>query len=205
MASTPLHPSTTLARSTDRAVPAVRPHLLDPTELPDYTDQLFRVAYALCRSRQDAEDLVQDTFERVLRRPRLLLRDGDLGYLHTVLHNTWIDSYKARERRPKTVELDETIEFMIDERADPSISIADKHAVYTAVSTLSPAARATIVAVDIAGLSYKEAASVLGVRKGTIMSRLSRARDHVGEQLKRAGIGPPAGTEAGRATSTASV
>jgi RNA polymerase sigma-70 factor (ECF subfamily) len=151
--------------------------------LPDYSDKLLRAASALCRSRQDAEDLVQDTFERVLKRPRLLRREGDVGYLMKVLHNTWINSHRARERRPRTVLLDEAAEFASDSRADPSVSVSTIPDVYAAIRELSPVLRETIVAVDVAGLSYREAASALGVQQGTIMSRLSRARDQVAERL----------------------
>src|SRR5690242_7671890 len=92
-------PSAATARDADSRG-ALRP--LDVQRLPDHRERLFRAAYALCRSREDAEDLVQDTFVRVLRRPRFLRRDDDLGYLLRVLRNTWINSYKARLRRPKT-------------------------------------------------------------------------------------------------------
>ena len=159
--------------------------------LPDHRDRLFRAAYALCRSREDAEDLVQETFERVLRRPRFLRRDGDLAYLLRVLRNTWINSYKARSRRPQTVELTEAVEFVLDAGADPIASVAELQAIYAAVSELPVPMRETIVAVDIVGLSYREAASALGVRQGTIMSRLYRARNDVAERLEQSGVGPP--------------
>ena len=59
----------------------MRERLLDPETLGDHLDRLFRAAWALCGSREDAEDLVQDTYARVLARPRLLRNDEDLGYL----------------------------------------------------------------------------------------------------------------------------
>src|SRR6516165_11697786 len=70
---------------------------LDPESLGSHTARLYRAAYGLCGSRQDAEDLVQDTFERVLRRPRFLRRDEDLVYLLRVLRNTWISSRRTRK------------------------------------------------------------------------------------------------------------
>jgi RNA polymerase sigma-70 factor (ECF subfamily) len=163
---------------------------LDVQRLPDHRDRLFRAAYALCRSREDAEDLVQETFERVLRRPRFLRRDDDLGYLLRVLRNTWINSYKERSRRPRTVELDESADFVLDHGADPGTSIAELKTIYAAIGELSQPLREAIVAVDVVGLSYRQAATALGVRQGTIMSRLFRARNDVAERLEQAGIGP---------------
>jgi len=75
---------------------ATRP--LDPESLGSHVARLYRAAYGLCGSRQDAEDLVQDTFERVLRRPRFIRRDEDLVYLLRVLRNTWISSRRAKRQ-----------------------------------------------------------------------------------------------------------
>src|SRR5436189_4326332 len=61
--------------------PAAMERQLDPTRLGDHLDRLYRAAWALCGSREDAEDLVQETYARVLSRPRLLRREDDLGYL----------------------------------------------------------------------------------------------------------------------------
>src|SRR5437588_12943482 len=58
-----------------------RPRHLEPERLPDHIDALYRAAWALCGSRHDADDLVQETFAAVLKRPRLLRADNELGYL----------------------------------------------------------------------------------------------------------------------------
>src|SRR5689334_6955783 len=68
---------------------------LDPETLGAHVGRLYRAAYGLCGSRADAEDLVQDTYERVLRRPRFVRRDDDLGYLLRVLRNTWVSSRRV--------------------------------------------------------------------------------------------------------------
>lgn len=157
---------------------------LDVNRLPDHRERLFRAAYALCGSREQAEDLVQETFVRVLRKPRFLHREDDLAYLLKVLRNTWINAYKERLRRPQTVEFDESTDFVVDHSADPGVSIGEIQALYAAVHELSPLLRDTLVAVDILGLSYKQAAQALHVRQGTIMSRLHRARDGVAKRLE---------------------
>ena len=80
---------------------------LDPEQLGDHLDRLYRAAWALTGSREEAEDLVQDTYTRVLTRPRMLRNDDDLGYLLRVLRNTHISRHRAAERRPRTEVLPE--------------------------------------------------------------------------------------------------
>src|ERR1700737_3773615 len=76
---------------------------LDPQSLTQHVDRLFRAAWALCGSREDAEDLVQETFARVLARPRVLHGDDDLYYLMRVLRNTFLTSRRTAGRRPVKV------------------------------------------------------------------------------------------------------
>src|SRR5436190_14818624 len=80
---------------------------LDVTVLPGHMNMLYLAARSLCRSREDAEDLVQETFARVLKRPRLLRSDDDRGYLLRALRNTHTSRYRTAMRRPITVPLPE--------------------------------------------------------------------------------------------------
>jgi RNA polymerase sigma-70 factor (ECF subfamily) len=158
------------------------PRQLDPDQLGSYVTRLYRAAYGLCGSRHDAEDLVQDTYEQVLRRPRFVRHDQDLVYLLRVLRNTWIRS--MRRRRPVHVATElEQIEAVPDPRGDAVAQALDAKAVYDALGQLAPALRETVVAVDVLGLSYKEAARALRTKEGTIMSRLYRARGQIASQL----------------------
>ena len=76
---------------------------LDPETAGDHIDKLFRAACAMCGSRDLAEDLVQETYVKVLSRPRLLRRDDDLGYLVKALRNTWYSHLRdERIRRAAT-------------------------------------------------------------------------------------------------------
>ena len=75
---------------------------LDPAALGDHVDRLYRAAWALCGSREDAEDLVQETFAKVLVKPRFLRNDDDLGYLLRVLRNTFVSRHRAAMRRPQS-------------------------------------------------------------------------------------------------------
>src|SRR5437588_13057590 len=75
---------------------------LDPNHLGDHLDRLYRAAWALCGSREDAEDLVQETYARVLQKPRILRSEEDLGYLLRVLRNTYFSRLRTAARRPRT-------------------------------------------------------------------------------------------------------
>ena len=158
---------------------------LDPDSLGAHVARLYRAAYGLCGSRQDAEDLVQDTFERVLRRPRFLRRDEDVVYLLRVLRNTWISSRRAK-REVATSPAGEEIEA-IEAPHDPIAQAMEGAAVFEALQELTQPLREALVAVDVMGLSYREAARALGTREGTIMSRLHRGRTQIAARLELSG------------------
>ena len=126
----------------------------------------------------------QDTFERVLRRPRFLRRDEDIVYLLRVLRNTWISSKRGR-RDVASAPAGEEIEA-IEAPHDPIAQAIEGAAVYQALQELTQPLREALVAVDVMGLSYREAASALGTREGTIMSRLHRGRGQVAARLEPA-------------------
>jgi RNA polymerase sigma-70 factor, ECF subfamily len=154
---------------------------LDPERSGDHLDALFRVALAMCGSRDLAEDLVQETYVKVLSRPRLLRRDDDLGYLIKALTNIWYDHLrKERGKRAATADRGESLEELPSgsSRGDPEASL-ESGAVLDALAGLPREFREAVAAVDVAGLSYAEAARALGVRKGTIMSRVYRGREQV--------------------------
>jgi RNA polymerase sigma-70 factor, ECF subfamily len=156
---------------------------LEPESLAEHRPRLMRAAYAMCGSREDAEDLVQETFERVLRRPRFVQRDRDLAYLLRVLRHTCGSHARMAAHRRTAPAPPEDLEWIADARAGPELSM-DMRIAYGAMAELSEPLRATIVAVDIVGLSYKEAARSLRTRVGTIMSRLYRAREQVAAALE---------------------
>jgi RNA polymerase sigma-70 factor, ECF subfamily len=156
--------------------------LLRAERLPDHADRLYRAAYALCDTSHDAEDLVQETYARVLRRPRFIRRDGDLAYLLRALRNTWIAM--RRSNRAQTVELRDDAQWIADPGSDPGATALEISVAYAAMRELSDPLRETIVAVDIVGLSYRETARALRIREGTVMSRLFRARERVAAALE---------------------
>jgi RNA polymerase sigma-70 factor (ECF subfamily) len=156
---------------------------LEVERLPDHLDRMYRAALALCGTSHDAEDLVQETYARVLRRPRLLRREDDAAYLMRALRNTWINWRSSSHSRRSVPTEPEQMEFVADPSADPQRAL-EARAAFAAVARLSPRMREAIVAVDVMGLSYKEAARALRVRQGTIMSRLHRARGTVARELE---------------------
>jgi RNA polymerase sigma-70 factor (ECF subfamily) len=152
---------------------------LDPSALGDHVDRLYRAAWALCGSREDAEDLVQETFAKVLAKPRFLRNDDDLGYLLRVLRNTFFSRHRSAMRRPQTAPLPEDLEPVDHSSATRPDHAVEARQVFEYISALPEAFRDALVAVDVVGLSYGEAAKLLGTKEATITSRLYRARAQV--------------------------
>jgi RNA polymerase sigma-70 factor, ECF subfamily len=154
-------------------------HTLDPVHLGDHLDRLYRAAWALSGSREDAEDLVQETYARVLARPRLLRNEDDLGYLLRALRNTFLNRKRTESRRLRPVPLPDDIDLVRDPNAREPEAAFQAGEMYRAVAALPGDFRDVLVAVDVTGLSYKEAARALRLPEGTVMSRLYRARQQV--------------------------
>jgi RNA polymerase sigma-70 factor, ECF subfamily len=157
------------------AAPAA-PRVLDAARLGDHLDRLYRAALGLTGSPADAEDLVQDVYVRVLAKPRTVNAGDDLGYLLRVLRNTFISSRRTAARRPATATAPEDLERFEAARASDPEKALEARELYARIAALPEHQRDVLVAVDLIGLSYKEAADNLGVPAGTIMSRLFRAR-----------------------------
>jgi RNA polymerase sigma-70 factor (ECF subfamily) len=160
-------------------------HLLDPRTLGDHFDRLFRAAWALCGSREDAEDLVQDTYASVLARPRLVRNEDDLGYLLRAVRNTFLNNRRSAARRPQAAMSEfESLELPDLGGATQPPAAAEAREVFAAIAALPAVSREVLVAVDVAGLSYGEAARAMRVPEGTITSRLFRARARVAKALE---------------------
>ncbi len=170
---------------------------LDPQSLTQHVDRLYRAAWALCGSREDAEDLVQETFARVLARPRVLTGDDDLYYLMRVLRNTFFTNRRTASRRPVTVATLEDVNPADPRQLGEPERALEMQEVYATIAGLPEDRRLVLVAVDVLGLSYKEAARALRVREATITTRLFRARKQVAERLAPAVDGAAADGAAG--------
>jgi RNA polymerase sigma-70 factor (ECF subfamily) len=153
------------------------PRMLDPDGLSNHIDALYRAARALCGSSHDAEDLVQEMFVGVLKRPRLIRNGNELAYLFRALRHTYVNHLRAAAHRPATRELFE------DTSAPASDSRADAREIMEAIASAPAHYRDAVIAVDLLGLSYGEAARSLRTREATITSRLHRGRQHVARAL----------------------
>jgi RNA polymerase sigma-70 factor, ECF subfamily len=156
---------------------------LDPQSLTKHVDRLYRAAWALCGSREDAEDLVQETFARVLARTRLLSGDDELYYLMRVLRNTFLTSRRTASRRPVTVATLEDVVAADSRPVGQPERALEMGEVYSTIAALPEDRRLALVAVDVLGLSYREAARALRVGEGTVTTRLFRARRQVAREL----------------------
>jgi RNA polymerase sigma-70 factor (ECF subfamily) len=156
---------------------------LQPNELAKHTDRLYRAAWALCGSPQDAEDLVQETFVRVLARPRVIRGEDELYYLLRALKNTFLTTRRTASRRPLTVPgLDEEAAGRSSQMGQPEAAL-EASELYAAIAELPEDFRLALVAVDVLGLSYREAARALRAREATITTRLFRARKQLAKRL----------------------
>lgn len=135
---------------------------------------LRRYAWALVRDADAADDLVQDCLERALSRWWLRPRGADLApWLFTILRNLHIDRHRAGARRGPHVALDEASEPDVAAEQENGLALRDALA---ALDRLPEDQKSLLLLVGVEDLSYEEAARVLGVPVGTVMSRLSRGR-----------------------------
>jgi RNA polymerase sigma-70 factor (ECF subfamily) len=158
------------------------PRRLDPDLAVQHLPRLYRAARAWTHSREEADDLVQETYARVLAKPRFLRGQDELGYLLRAVRNTLISQHRTTGRRPQTVPLVEELATGSRSADDPAEAAASRE-VHTAIRELPEEFRDALIAVDVAGLTYREAASALGVPEGTVTSRVFRGRDRVAERL----------------------
>jgi RNA polymerase sigma-70 factor (ECF subfamily) len=138
-----------------------------------YIPRLRRYALALLHNRALADDLVQDTLERALRKFSLFRRDTDLrAWLFTVMHNVYVNDVRAAARRH--ADTADAIEPAVV--VDDAVTLRD---LLSSLARLAPEQREVVLLVGLEQLSYEETARVLNVPIGTIMSRLSRGRDRL--------------------------
>jgi RNA polymerase sigma-70 factor, ECF subfamily len=154
---------------------------------------LLRVAHSLTRNHAEAEDLVQDTLLRAYRGISGFDGRYPRAWLLTILRNTHIN--RNRRTRPELLRdpdmaFDRLAALASDDQTDASVNDELDIEIVRALDQLDARFRRVIELVDIDGLSYAEAAEVLDVPVGTVMSRLHRARSRIRDRLDRAGLAP---------------
>jgi RNA polymerase sigma factor (sigma-70 family) len=142
--------------------------------LAEHVAGLRRYAFALLGSRQEAEDLVQETLARAIAAAGSFRQTGSLrAWLFSIMHNAFISG--VRGRRPLERELDEIRPEMA--HPPPQVARLEVRDVLAALQQLPEAQREALILIAVEEFSYEEAARVLGIPLGTLTSRLARGRE----------------------------
>ena len=153
------------------------------TMLPEMLPRLWAFALRISGDQHDAEDLVQRACVRGLERAHQLQADtAPLSWMFSIVHSTWINELRARSVRSRSsMEWDDDfLETVEDPSARTPEQITMNAQIIEAVQRLPEAQRAVMLLVAVEGLSYSETAEALEVPIGTVMSRMSRARQAIG-------------------------
>jgi RNA polymerase sigma-70 factor, ECF subfamily len=170
-------------------------------EVLELSDQVYRVARRLVSSREEAEDLVQDTYARAFRSWRSYTPGTNLrAWLLRILTNLNIDRGRREQRAPATQPMEEGDYFLYNKLeesggADDEERVVERlsqEGVVQALSAVPHDFRDVIVLVDIGDFSYQEAAQILDIPIGTVMSRLHRGRRVLKSELAEATVGETA-------------
>jgi RNA polymerase sigma-70 factor (ECF subfamily) len=150
-------------------------------QIVELLPRLRRFARTLARDPHDADDLVQIAVERALSRSEQLRPDSRLSsWMFGILRNAWIDESRTRGRRNRVFAPEEMGENVSDGASDTHPEILS---VQDAMARLPDEQRIAIGLVLVEGLSYKEAAEIMGVPVGTLTSRLARGREALANML----------------------
>lgn len=160
-------------------------------------DALYAAAMRMTRNRADAEDLLQETFLRAYRGyPNFTDGTNLRAWLYRILTNTYINTYRAKQRRPDQTELDEVEDLYLYRRLggleaaragrsaeDELMDLFTDTEVRDAIDALPDNFRMPVLLADIEGFSYKEIAEMMDTPIGTVMSRLHRGRKQLQKSL----------------------
>ncbi|MFB7827086.1 RNA polymerase sigma factor SigE [Streptomyces hydrogenans] len=152
-----------------------------------HSGRVYRLAYRLTGNQHDAEDLTQEVFVRVFRSLSTYTPGTFEGWLHRITTNLFLDTVRRKQRIRFDALADDAAERLPSREPSPQQVFNDTHFdadVQQALDTLAPEFRAAVVLCDIEGLSYEEIAATLGVKLGTVRSRIHRGRSHLRKALK---------------------
>ncbi|MGI9119382.1 MAG: sigma-70 family RNA polymerase sigma factor [Acidimicrobiales bacterium] len=175
--------------------------MADPATFADqameHMPSLYSAALRMTRKPADAEDLVQETFLKAYRGFGTFQQGTNLkAWLYRILTNTFINRYRALQRRPDETDLDTIEDFYLYRRLgglegaratrsaeDELLDLITETEVKDAVESLPEQFRIAVLLADVEGFSYKEIAEILDIPIGTVMSRLHRGRKGLQKQL----------------------
>ncbi|RII43033.1 RNA polymerase [Galactobacter valiniphilus] len=160
-----------------------------------YVDQLYSAALRMARDAADAEDLVQEAYAKAYASFHQYKPGTNLkAWLYRILTNTYINLYRKRQREPKRSSTEQVEDWQLGgavEHGDPALRSAEAQAldhlpdsdVKRALQSIPEEFRLAVYFVDVEGFAYKEAAEILDIPIGTVMSRLHRGRKQLRELL----------------------
>ncbi len=152
----------------------------------EHSARVYRLAYRLTGNQHDAEDLTHDVFIRVFRSLDSYQPGTFEGWLHRITTNAFLDKMRRKQRIRFDALSDDAAARLPTRELGPEQSYTDTHFdddVQRALDALSADFRAAVVLCDIEGLSYEEIATTLGIKLGTVRSRIHRGRSQLREAL----------------------
>jgi len=171
-----------------------------------HSARVYRLAYRLTGNPHDAEDLTHDVFIRVFRSLSSYTPGTFEGWLHRITTNVFLDKMRRKQRIRFDALPEDAASRMASKEPGPEQTYHDTHFdddVQRALDALPPDFRAAVVLCDIEGLSYEEIATTLGIKLGTVRSRIHRGRALLREALAHRAPQPPAVAKAAPARSSA--
>jgi RNA polymerase sigma factor (sigma-70 family) len=153
----------------------------------EHADRVYRLAYRLAGNQHDAEDLTQETFIRVFRSLSSYTPGTFEGWLHRITTNLFLDMARRRSRL-RMEGLPEDTDRLAGDGPSPEQVYSQTHLdpdLQEALDELAPEFRAAVVLCDVEGLSYEEIGATLGVKLGTVRSRIHRGRQALRASLQR--------------------
>ena len=169
----------------------------EATDMPSWSElvaqhgeRVYRLAYRLCGNAHDAEDITQEAFIRVFRSLDRYKPGTFEGWMHRIVTNLFLDTVR-RKARIRFEALPEDAERVPGRERSPEQVISEETfdpVLQTALANLSPEFRAAVVLSDIEDLSYEEVGRILGVKMGTVRSRIHRGRAALRAELEAAGV-----------------
>jgi RNA polymerase sigma factor (sigma-70 family) len=151
-----------------------------------HSARVYRLAYRLTGNVHDAEDLTQEVFVRVFRSLSTYTPGTFEGWLHRITTNLFLDQVRRKKRIRFDALADDADARLAGREPDPSRAYDDTHMdddVQAALDALPPDFRAAVVLCDIEGLTYEEIAATLGIKLGTVRSRIHRGRAQLRDAL----------------------